>query len=329
MSLASSQPLGGLGSKRVVVLPDLSVDVLASLPEWTTTRSRLDAIAEQGGGNLPLGAADIKLGGNAANLAMALARLGAEVDLIAETDDLGWGLLQKAVGGTGLGLEGVRVGSQRSTTVALECEDANLMLSDPGPVDGFGPERLSEKDWRRLEAADAVAVVNWAQNRRGTDLIGALSDRLGSGKRFLYLDTGDPSHRGGEALDLVTAGELWDGIDAWSMNEHELEVFSHGTGDDPIAAAKALAGQLGIRIDLHTRGWAATVADGPPVQVEADDTPARRLTGAGDAWNAGNLAGHLLGFSPIERLELAHRVASHYVSSPDGQPPTAQEVAHS
>lgn len=328
MSLASSEPLGDLPSKQVVVLPDLSVDLLAPLPEWTTTRSQLDTIAEQGGGNLLLDALDVKVGGNAANLGFALARLGAQVDLIAETDHLGWALLQKAAGETTLGLDGVRVGAKGSTTVALECEDANLMLSDPGPVEDFGPERLREEDWDRLETADAVAIVNWAQNRRGTDLIGALTDRLASETRFLYLDTGDPTPRGGEVLDLLTAGDLWRGIDAWSMNEHELEAFSHGTDGDPVAAAQALAGELGIRVDLHTRGWAATVADGPAVQVEAEDTPARRLTGAGDAWNAGNLAGHLLGFSPVERLELAHRVASHYVSSPDGKPPTAREVVH-
>ncbi len=329
MALASSDPLGDLSSKRVVVLPDLAVDVLAPLPEWTTTRSQLDAIAERGGGNLLLASADVKLGGNAANLAIALSQLGAEVSLIAETDHLGWALIQEAASETGLGIDGVRVGSRGSTTVALECEDANLMLSDPGPVAEFGPERLRDEDWDRLETADAIAVVNWSQNRRGTDLIAALTERLDPDGRFLYLDTGDPSHRDGRPLELLTAGDLLRGVDAWSMNEHELKAFSDGTDPGLVEAAKALARKLGVRVDLHTRRWAATVADGPVVQVEADDTPARRLTGAGDAWNAGNLAGHLLGFLPVERLELAHRVASHYVSSADGQPPSAKEVLRS
>lgn len=316
--------LAPLRRTRAVVLPDLYVDALAFLPPWPQSGRRLGAIARRGGGNLPVPAIEFKLGGNAANLAVALARLGAQVDLIAHTDEFGHRLLERAAAGTALRRDRVRVGPRGSATLGLECGGANVMLSHAGPLQDFGPGRLAREDWERIESADLVALVNWAQNRRGTALLRTLSARLARRGTFLYLDTGDVRHRAAEVPALRRDRGAWRGVSAFGMNQNELGAFTRGT---EVHHAQALAGELGTRIDLHTRQWAATVTGASAVRVPASRIPARRLTGAGDAWNAGNLAGYLLDLGERDRLRLAHRVATKYVTGASGLPPTPAEMA--
>ncbi|MBW3582102.1 MAG: carbohydrate kinase family protein, partial [Euryarchaeota archaeon] len=292
---------------------DLYLDALAFLPHWQETIGALDAIARRGGGNLPVPRIETKLGGNAANLALGLAELGVQVDLIAETDPLGHHLLSRAAEGTSLRTDRVRLGDKCSVTLGLECPDANVMLSHAGPLAAFGPERLEAEDLRRIREADAVAVVNWAQNPHGTDLLATLADAVGD-ETFLYLDTGDPRHRPDDAMRLVENEAVWDRVDAWGLNENELGAFTRDAPGDPVFLAQALARRLGTRLDLHTRGWAATVTADSIVRVDASDEPARRTTGAGDAWNAGNIAAGLLGWPDRERLAFAHRTATAHVT---------------
>jgi len=318
---ASPSPLAG---HRVVALPDLFVDTLVHLPPWSTTRAHLDALAANGGGNLPVAPSHVKLGGNAGNLAVALARLGAQVDLIAHTDEFGHRLLQRAAAGTDLRMEGVRVGERGSVTLGLECGPSNVMLSHAGPLHDFGPHRLTARDWERIESADAVALVNWAQNARGTRLLRSLATRLHRRGIPLYLDTGDVRHRAADLAALRRDRAIWRGVTAFGLNQNELAAFQGGAS---LEHAHGLADELGTRLDLHTRTWAATIADGRSVQVPAGRTPARRLTGAGDTWNAGNLAGYLLGLPDRQRLRLAHRVATRYVTGRSGLPPTPKDVS--
>ncbi|MES2153985.1 MAG: carbohydrate kinase family protein [bacterium] len=320
----STPSLSPLRRKRAVILPDLYVDALAFLPPWATASRRLGAIAGRGGGNLPVPPIEFKLGGNAANLAVALAHLGAQVDLVAQTDELGNSLLQRAAAGTRLRTDGVRVGSKGSASLALEFGRSNVMLSHAGPLQEFGPGQLTKQDWQRIESADLVAVVNWAQNQRGTALLRALSARLDACGIFLYVDPGDVRHRGPDVAALRRDKSAWKGVGSMGMNDNELDAF---TGGSTLQDAQGLAEELGIRIDLHNRKWAASVTGQTAVKVPAGRAPARRLTGAGDAWNAGNVAGYLLDLGDRERLALAHRVATSYVTGPAAVATTAMEVA--
>lgn len=322
-------PLSALKQKRVVVLADLFIDTLVPLPQWATSVKRLEAIAGRGGGNLPVEKIDVRLGGNAANLAVALGRLGAQVDLITETSPLGAHLLRRASRGGRVGMRGVRVADTASCTVALESPDANVMLSHAGPLADFGPDRLRWRDWRLLEKADAVALVNWAQNQQGTPLLESLVNRLGGQGKLLYLDTGDPQNRVEDAQALLENQEVWDGVDIWGMNENELAFYSGAPVDEGLEAARRLSRRLDVRLDVHTRSWGAAVYGDNVVRLDAHSTPVRRLTGAGDTWNAGNLAGHLLGWSDRGRLQLAHDVADRYLASERGVPPKAHEVVPS
>lgn len=319
--------LRSLRQKRVVVLPDAFIDALARLPSWRTMRPQMDEVIRRGGGNLPVGPIEFKLGGNAANTAIALARLGAKVDLITKTDALGRFLLERAAKGSRVNIESVDVGSHASATLALEFQGANLMLSHSGPLHEFGPRNLRAKHWKQIQAADAVVIVNWAQNHQGTQLLRAVATRAKKSGVFVYTDTGDPRHRGPQACrELLRQRKVWDHIDAWGLNENEVRTFSGDRAGHLLDLARNLSKRIAGNLDVHTRRWAATIHDHTFVKVPALPDRPKRLTGAGDAWNAGNLAGYLLGWDDLDRLTFAHRVATRYVTGNSGLPPTASEL---
>ena len=77
------------------------------------------------------------------------------------------------------------------------------------------------------------------------------------------------------------------------------------------------------RVDLHTKEYSRSFLG----FRESDKIPGFsispiRLTGAGDAWNAGDVLGELFGFSDANRLLLANSVAAAYISDSQGKHPT-------
>jgi ribokinase len=311
MRLPAVRQFAALSGKRVVVLPDIFLDVLVALPPWPRWQRDAAGVVARGGGNLHLPGSAVSLasGGNSANLAVWLARLGARVSLIGQTDALGHAILAAAAP-ENLDLARVRVGPNASRTVALEFPGANLMLSDSGPLARFGPDRLAPADWRLVQGADAVLFANWAQNRAGTALLAAVARRARR-DALVFVDTGDARPRAAEARRLVEH-PLWQRVDAWGMNLNEARVFS-GRDGTPRALALHLSRRIPATIDLHTRTGAWSASAGRVESAPALRSKARRLTGAGDAWNAGNVAGYLLGWTPRRRLHLAHKVATEQV----------------
>lgn len=320
---------------RVCCLPDLFLDHLVPLPEPRTFLDEAADVAGRGGGNIATGAQTVELGGNAANLALALARLGVDVDLVAPTDGEGLRRAREVLEGAGGDVAGVRDVGRASRTVALEMDGegsggANVMLSDPGPLRGFGPGDLVEADRDRIRGADVAAVTNWAKTRPGgTALLEAVAGWAREGGTAVYLDTSDPATRPREEVhDLLAPEGPLEGVDVWGMNEHEARAFGRAAGlDEPDVdeAAEVLAGRVGGRVDVHTAEEALTRGSGGGRRVPAFDVDAARRTGAGDAWNAGNILADLLGSPDGERLRVAHAVAALAVR--DGEPPTREPVA--
>jgi sugar/nucleoside kinase (ribokinase family) len=92
-------------------------------------------------------------------------------------------------------------------------------------------------------------------------------------------------------------------------------------------AARILAIRLQARIDLHTSVFSATLRGSNEVVVPAFNVKVLRATGAGDAWNAGNLFGDHNGLSDECRLTLANAVSACYLSSEDGVYPSKEKLA--
>jgi ribokinase len=318
---------------EVTCLPDFFVDVNVPMPPWPLAQDQVDQVVQRKGGNLATPPHRITQGGNAANTALALARLGVRARLIAATNPLGAALARTFLEPHGVDLSRLRRDSEMSSTVALEFgpERRNVMLSHPGPVADFAPEELDERDWAVIEDSDAVLVSNWALNRAGTSLASAVLSRAARAGALTYFDSGDPSVRASEVPGLFSAVLTQPWLKVLGCNENEIAFFARAAGDARsttlLDRAKALQRHVSATLDLHTRDVALSLAGGKIAEAKPPAAEGRRATGAGDAWNAGNLLGHLLGLPGTERLEVANAVATLFVTAPEAVHPTLVDVA--
>jgi ribokinase len=128
-------------------------------------------------------------------------------------------------------------------------------------------------------------------------------------------------------------------IDVLSVNENEALWYASQLSENihrlrqklkperlAIECARILAKHLSTRIDLHTTTFAGTFTRKSEVKVPAFRVPVLRTTGAGDAWNAGNIYGYALNLPDAYRLTLANAVAAYYISSPAAEHPTLPQL---
>jgi sugar/nucleoside kinase (ribokinase family) len=321
------QTLQGLDRKEistfhVVMLPDFFVDHFVSLDTVENTWSAVKTIAAQGGGNLPGIAQRITQGGNAANTALALARLGISAHLICRTDPLGMHLLQYFLGNSGVDLSGVKTDGNLAITTALEFEEhhANVMIGDPGSVATFTFELLNDHDRELIASADLVGVTNWNLNRSGTDLACKVFEIAKKHGVRTFFDSGDPSPRLHDIPELINKVLTNPQLDIFGLNENELRYYSNSsnkTQEEMMSAAVSLKKKIPARIDLHTSLFSGSIRNTFIVVPTMSLSTVYRSTGAGDAWNAANVFADLLGFADDERLLFANIFAGQYISSTD------------
>jgi len=321
------------GSLHVVTMPDFFLDHFVPLSRWEATIPAWEGVHRRGGGNVPTPGQHFQPGGNAANSALALARLGVRTHLITRTSAFGKVVLEHTLARHGVDLRHVRADGQLSVTTALEFQEGrpvNVMLSEAGSVAQFGPEALDANDWTLLEAADLVLVANWSQNRLGSALVDAVAKAARSSGTLSMVDTGDPSARASDIPELLARVVANPELDVFALNENELRQLTGralAEGEDEVAAAR----ELHVRrahgtLDLHTARFAATFSPTGGAVVPSFRVEPLRVTGAGDSWNAGNIVGHLAGLGPADRLLLANAVAALYVSGKELLAPTMAEV---
>ena len=157
---------------NVVLMPDFFVDHFITMNSFEEEFLRIRQIYKQGGGNVPGITQSIHQGGNAANTALALAKLGINSHLICRTDDLGLHLLQFFLGRKGVNLDGVKTDGDIAITTAMEFgrEHSNVLVGDTGSVSDFTFGRLNENDLQTISNSDITGVVNWSLNSEGTEL---------------------------------------------------------------------------------------------------------------------------------------------------------------
>lgn len=321
------------GGFHVVTLPDFFLDHFLRLPRWDEALPAWKSVHARGGGNVPTPGQHFQPGGNAANTALALARLGVRTHLVTRTSGFGRAYLEQTLGRMGVDLRHVKADGHLSVTTALEFQEArpaNVMLSDPGSLAQYGPEELDANDWTLLEAADLVLLSNWSQNRRGTALVEAVARAARKAGTSTMLDTGDPSARAADLPELLGRVLPLADLDVYALNENELRLLTGrplAEGEEEVTAARGLHARRpdGV-LDLHTARFAATFTSSGEAVVPTFCVEPLRVTGAGDSWNAGNIVGHLAGLAPTDRLLLANAVAGLYVSGKEGIAPTLGDV---
>jgi len=330
----------------VVVMPDFFLDRLVTYDGDVKHFSKAIAeVAKRKGGSIH-GIKQLELrGGNAANTVAALAALGAQVYPILDTSQLGLHLLKFYLEPFGVDLSHVKTSGKMSLTTAIELSHeggrVNVMMSDLGSLSEFGLDGLTPKDFQVLREADYVCIFNWAGTRRyGTKLAeGVFSYVRKEGKGKTYYDTADPSSEKEDIPELVEKVLLRNLIDIFSINENEALCYASQLDKkvsnlrkamklDELAkeCARILAQKLSAQADLHTTTFAGTFTRNLEVMVPAFKVSVLRATGAGDAWNAGNIFGDALGLPDSCRLTLANAVAAYYISSPAGEHPTLRKL---
>ncbi|MBT0158485.1 carbohydrate kinase family protein [Candidatus Bathyarchaeota archaeon A05DMB-2] len=332
---------------EVVVLPDFFLDRIVSLDcDVSRFYSMIGEVAYRKGGSIDgISQKDLR-GGNAVNTASALAALDAKVTPIVCADKLGLQQMEFHLGRYGVDFSHVKIVEKASVTTALELKTTsgkvNVMLRDMGSLAEFGPSSLTDSDYAVIENADYVCVFNWAGTKKfGTELAEDVFRRAKTkGRGKTYCDTADPTPNSAGIPELMEKVLKSEHLDALSLNENEAVTYAallsseirEQRGQLPLEelsdkSARVLAQRLSARIDLHTTSFSATFDGKHEVKVPAFKVEALRATGAGDAWNAGNILGDAGGLSHECRLALANAVSACYLSDPSGVHPTRQELA--
>ena len=304
---------------------DFFVDRLVHVASLNRFLGDVAAKSREGGGGIHDVAQSEMRGGNAVNLAHALGRLGLRVLLITHSDGAHAGMLKAAF--QGLDVEVRAKPYPPGLTVAFE-EETNVMVADGGGAADFGPALLTQSDWAALRRSKVVCSVNWAANRRGTELLEALREGLREGQT-LFLDPADVRDRRGRLSGLVK--RIRDGhlVDWVSVNEFEAKAIAKAakvgvTGASDIC--RGLSKTLGVKVDVHGERTAVTCEGGSCAASKVKRVEPLRRTGAGDVWDAGSIFGVLDGMKDPARLRFANAAASLYLGSKDPLPPTLRQV---
>jgi len=331
---------------KVVVMPDFFLDRLIIL-NWNIAAfaEKLQEVANHKGGCLD-GIAQIDLkGGNAVNTASALTALDVKVTPIVCTNAFGLKLMKIHLANDNIDFSHVKIFDRPSTTTAIEVKTeqgrANIMLRDVGALADFGPQHLDDDDFQTIEEADFVCIFNWAGTRNfGTKLARAVfSHTKMRGKGRTYYDTADPTPNKQQIPNLIRDILESKQLDMLSVNENEAICYaSHlnrkketvedlSVEERAKESARLLASRYSARIDLHATNFSVTFTGKKEKIVPAFRVPVLRATGAGDAWNAGNILGETYDLSDGARLTLANAVAAYYVSDPSGTHATREKLS--
>ena len=314
----------------VVVLNVFFLDRIISVPDVGSFYGQIMEKINFGGSIRDIPQRDLK-GGNATNVAYALARLGCTVSLIAVADREGHALIKE----TFSGLDNASlylIDGKPGRTTALEFQNGdhivNIMYSDLGDNANFGPERLGPTERGAIKKAAAVLVTNWASNRKGTELAKfAFSESAGA---LHMLDPADIQTRSREFKESIPRiGKM----DSLCINENECNILlsQFGLGrlygtEETKDLVMELSKKSSVPIDLHGVGGSYW-SDGHEVEF-VGSFPVKPLlvTGAGDVWDAANAMGYLAELEPSERLLFANAAAAFYVSNPGGMPPSVDDA---
>ena len=332
---------------KVAVAPDFFMDRIININyELYQFTSALEGVFQRKGGSIDQIIQTDQLGGNAINVASALLKLGAKVTPIICTSKLGLEQIRFHFKDFEVDLSHFKIYPKASITTALEFqtlgERTNVMLRDLGSLADFGPTSLNEEDYRLIEEADYVCLFNWAGTlRHGTQLAEAVFQRAkAKAKCKTYLDTADPLPNEEQIPNLAEKVLKSSHVDVLSVNENEAVTFASFLSSEiskqrkkvefnelALLSAQVLAKTLHARIDLHTTKFSVTVTEKEAVFVPAFKIKPLRATGAGDAWDAGNIVGDASALSSECRLTLANAVSACYLSDPEGMHPTRKKLA--
>lgn len=290
-------------SQTLLVYGDVTVDIGLRIEDFPTVGLDTAATDQR-----------ITAGGAAANCAVAAARLGARVDVVARVgDDLFSDLVTGNLERHGIGTSAVhRTEGLSPLVVALiDSRGQRSFVSSRGPASGRIP---SDVYLPLLGEASMVHLSGYSFQDPGSRSV-ALHLMEEARRRGIAVSL-DPSALFAE--NYRTESGWLEGIDYLFPNLHEATSITGRSS--PEQAARALRG-LGARAVMVTMGGDGCVVldDNGPVRIPAiKDFPVVDTTGAGDGFAGGFLAVTLAGGTPIQAARVGTLVAARTISERGG-----------
>jgi sugar/nucleoside kinase (ribokinase family) len=272
----------------LVVIGDCNPDVLVLGSDVTPVFGQAEKLVSR---------MSLEIGGSASITAVAAARLGLRVALVAAVgrDAAGTFMLDALTReGVDVSAVAIRDGLATGMTVALSRGGDRAILTALGAMDS-------------LTAADVPAAMFARARHVHVSSYFLLADSLGPGLASLFAD----ARAAGATTSLDTN---WDPAERWRderlsaaiaqaglLLPNEAEALALSGASSVPAAALALV-ELGPRVAVKLGARGVLVASGPasPQQVSLPPVTPVDTTGAGDCFNAGLIAGLLNGL-PLPR----------------------------
>ncbi|OQX22699.1 MAG: hypothetical protein BWK75_00060, partial [Candidatus Altiarchaeales archaeon A3] len=249
----------------------------------------------------------VKEGGKATNSAFAIASLGIESAIIAETNDIGYTLLKnfkRKFHLKNLDISHINTDGNLATTCAIETANKNIMMSDADSLKNFGTKNLTEDDFELIKHSEIVAISDWGLNEKGSELAKAVFKFAKSNNVRTFFDPGDPAPKIKKGIDVSEEiKEILNFVDFLSVNEDEFVRYK----------LSDFKGKT--KIIYHTAKFSSVICEGKETaRANSFVVGVRRLTGAGDTFNSGFIFGEMKNFEENEKLILANAVAAYYIS---------------
>ena len=261
---------------RIVVLGDLNLDILATLPE---------ALPSEGEVRSPI---QVMPGGSAGNFARSAARKGAEVTFIGCVgNDLVGDLLVRSLQVRGIDTRVKRVDQQSGTILSLVKEDGKTMICSRGANDGLDSTWIEEgffvnADHLHLSGYSFLTSTQRSATHRAIEIARSLdlTISIDPPPANLIRNFGVPAFR----AEISIADFIFPNLD-------EGRALSGKEGEESIVDALAESFPLGA-LTLGETGsiaWHGKERD----RYVSDPIAAIDATGAGDAFAAGFVASYL------------------------------------
>jgi len=327
-------------SGSITVLPDYFVDRFVRVDNFDELAKAIDGKGEEGGGGSIRGVRQSEVkGGNAVNLAYALASLGANANLITIANSLPAEMLRS----TFRKFPKVKldiIEGNPGFTVALEFKKkeriVNVMVSDTGDLKDFDSSKIQESHLKKIADSEFVGLVNWGSISKGSELTESIFSFAKKNGTKTFFDPADVSEKA-EDLPELKKKVLDKGlIQYFSMNDNEARMMSkvlaghrlpqNYSEKDLNKTIQVLADLTGERVDVHTHRFCISCYRKECTLVQCNHVEQKTITGAGDVWDAADLIGYMTDLDDEDRLTLANGAAGLYVSRDSAIPPTTPEV---
>ncbi|MFF2328718.1 MULTISPECIES: carbohydrate kinase family protein [unclassified Streptomyces] len=281
--------------KRVLVLGGTNFDIIVQAEKFPDEHEKIR-------GNecaaLP--------GGSAANTALGLARQGCEVRLVSAVGDDALGRLcldDLRAGGVDTGLIRVDTAMRTSMAIVISSGTGKRMMTFPGADRDLAFGAVTESDVRAVNHVHVVGEPTPALSR-----VVGLARRNGRSVSVEWNGRDMSTLAQGPGLNLMNADE----------SAHLPGACSGDAATTARRYAQQLAGDVILTLGAGGALWAAAsgaVVHEPTTAVEPVDR-----TGGGDAFNAGVIAGRLLGEPPSACLRRGLDAALHVITKIGAHP---------